>query len=235
MNIQQKINGINKDDLAADLNRTGYALVKGLLTAEECDRLIGDYKTESLYRKTVIMERHQYGLGEYKYFDYPLPDVIQQLRESIYPLLAPVANNWMKVLNIEKQFPEQHKELIEHCHKAGQVKPTPLILQYGQSGYNALHQDLYGDVFFPMQAVVLLSEAGSDFTGGEFVLVEQRPRAQSKAMVVNFAKGDLLVFTTNFRPVQGSRGYHRVNMRHGVSEVTSGSRYTLGVIFHDAK
>lgn len=235
INIEQRISNIDTHKLAADLNSTGYVLVKNLLTDEECAGLTGNYSDAALYRKTVIMERHQYGLGEYKYFNYPLPDLVQQMREGIYPLLAPVANNWMKMLGIEKQFPEQHKDLIEYCHEAGQVKPTPLILKYGQSGYNALHQDLYGDVFFPMQAVVLLSEAGTDFTGGEFVLVEQRPRAQSKAMVVNFTKGDLLVFTTNFRPVQGTRGYHKVNMRHGVSEVTSGSRYTLGVIFHDAK
>ncbi|RYY32677.1 MAG: prolyl 4-hydroxylase subunit alpha [Sphingobacteriaceae bacterium] len=229
------LNNIDSHKITEDLNRTGYASIKGLLSAGDCDKLVSAYADETQYRKTVIMERHQYGLGEYKYFNYPLPPIVQQLREGIYPLLAPVANNWMKVLHIDKQFPATHKELLDYCHAEGQVKPTPLILQYKQSGYNALHQDLYGDIFFPMQAVVFLSEVGKDHTGGEFVLVEQRPRAQSKAIVLNGTKGDVLIFTTNFRPVQGSRGYHRVNMRHGVSEVTSGSRFTLGVIFHDAK
>jgi hypothetical protein len=235
MDIQQRINHIDAVKLADDLNRTGYAIIPKVLTEKECDILTSEYSNASLYRKTVIMERHQYGLGEYKYFNYPLPDAIQQLRTGIYPLLAPVANNWMRVLNIDKTFPDTHAGLLEYCHEQGQHKPTPLILKYGKSGYNALHQDLYGEVFFPMQAVVFLSEAGEDHQGGEFVLVEQRPRAQSRAIVLKPGKGDVLVFTTNFRPVQGSRGYHRVNMRHGVSEVTEGQRYTLGIIFHDAK
>ncbi|RCH56634.1 prolyl 4-hydroxylase subunit alpha [Mucilaginibacter hurinus] len=235
MSINKAINSIDNDRLTDDLNRTGYAIIPNILTEKECDILVSEYNHSELYRKTVVMERHQYGLGEYKYFTYPLPDVVQQLRTGIYPLLAPVANNWMKVLNIDKEFPAAHKELVDYCHAEGQLKPTPLILQYGRSGYNALHQDLYGDVFFPMQAVIILSEPGKDFEGGEFVLVEQRPRAQSRAIVLKPNKGDLLVFTTNFRPVRGSRGYHKVNMRHGVSEITDGRRYTLGVIFHDAK
>ncbi|RYD91462.1 MAG: prolyl 4-hydroxylase subunit alpha [Sphingobacteriales bacterium] len=233
--MSDRINTINSDKLTDDLNRLGYAIISDVLTEKECDILISEYNNAALYRKTVVMERHQYGLGEYKYFNYPLPPVIEQLRTGVYPLLSPVANNWMKVLNIDKQFPETHEQLLAYCHAEGQLKPTPLILQYGKSGYNALHQDLYGNVFFPMQAVVFLSEGGEDYEGGEFVLVEQRPRAQSKAIVLKPGKGDLLVFTTNFRPVQGSRGYHRMNMRHGVSEVTKGERYTLGVIFHDAK
>ncbi|RYE19047.1 MAG: prolyl 4-hydroxylase subunit alpha [Sphingobacteriales bacterium] len=232
INIQQEINPIKTAD---DLNRTGYSIAKNVLTEKECDILVSQYTDAALYRKTVIMERHQYGLGEYKYFNYPLPPVVKQLRESIYSLLAPVANNWMEVLNIDKLFPENHVELLEYCHAQGQIKPTPLILKYGKSGYNALHQDLYGDVFFPMQAVLFLSEPGADYEGGEFVLLEQRPRVQSRAIVLKPGKGDLLMFTTNFRPVQGSRGYHRVNMRHGVSEVTEGQRYTLGIIFHDAQ
>ncbi|RYE17279.1 MAG: prolyl 4-hydroxylase subunit alpha [Sphingobacteriales bacterium] len=235
MSISESIKNIDSNKLTEDLNRTGYAIVNNILTEKECDILVSEYNNAALYRKTVIMERHQYGLGEYKYFTYPLPDAVEQLRTQMYPLLAPIANNWMKALNIDKQFPATHSELLHHCQAEGQLKPTPLILQYGKSGYNALHQDLYGDVFFPMQAVVFLSGPGQDYEGGEFVLVEQRPRAQSRAIVLKPGKGDLLVFTTNFRPVQGSRGCHRVNMQHGVSEVTEGQRYTLGVIFHDAK
>lgn len=231
----QTIDNIDPAKVADDMNRAGYSIARNILTEKECDILISQYTEASLYRKTVIMERHQYGLGEYRYFNYPLPPVVQQLREDIYPLLAPVANHWMQVLGIDRQFPATHNELLEYCHAHGQLKPTPLILKYAKSGYNALHQDLYGDIFFPMQVVLFLSEPGTDHEGGEFVLVEQRPRAQSRAIVLNPGKGDLLVFTTNFRPVQGSRGYHKVNMRHGVSEITEGQRYTLGIIFHDAQ
>ena len=181
------------------------------------------------------MERHNFGLGEYKYFNYPLPGIVQELRENIYPNLAPIANNWMRVLNIDQNYPSSLEELMAQCHAQGQTRPTPLILKYEQAGYNALHQDLYGDLFFPMQAVLFLNEPDTDYEGGEFVLVgEQRPRAQSKAIVLKPGKGDLLMFTTNFRPVKGTKGYYRVNMRHGVSEITAGSRYTLGIIFHDA-
>ena len=180
------------------------------------------------------MEHHKYGLGEYKYFQYPLPRIVQDLREAIYPHLAPVANNWMNVLNIEKQFPAGLDGLLEHCYANGQNRPTPLILKYAKGGYNALHQDLYGDIYFPMQAVLFLSKPGEDYTGGEFVLIEQTPRAQSKAIVLKPVQGDMLLFTTNFRPAKGAKGYHRVNMKHGVSELTVGNRYTLGIIFHDA-
>jgi len=173
-------------------------------------------------------------MGEYKYYQYPLPNIVQSLRESIYPQLAPIANNWMSVLNIDKQFPLRLNELLELCHAQGQQRPTPLILKYGKGGYNTLHQDLYGEVYFPMQLVLFLNEPNDDYNGDEFVLIEQRPRAQSKAIVLQPAKGDMLIFTTNFRPVQGSKGYYRVNMKHGVSEVTAGARHTLGIIFHDA-
>lgn len=173
--------------------------------------------------------------AEYKYFQYPLPALVQQLRETVYPRLAPVANQWMKALGIPSRYPLTHAALLEECKAAGQYKPTALILQYGQGGHNTLHQDLYGDVFFPFQLVLFLSQPGHDHDGGEFVLVEQRPRAQSKAMVLRPGRGDMLIFTTNFRPVKGSKGYYRVNMKHGVSEVTNGYRYTLWVIFHDAQ
>ena len=235
MNLQQRIDNIDSEKLSAGLNNQGFALVPQLLTPAECAQLTQDYPAGNLYRKTVVMERHQYGLGEYKYFTYPLPAVVQQLRRGIYPLLAPVANGWMSMLNLPHSFPDTLDELLSYCHTEGQLKPTPLILQYGASGYNALHQDLYGKVFFPMQAVIMLSRAGTDYTGGEFILVEQRPRAQSVARALSPAQGDMLVFTTNYRPVPGARGYRRVNMRHGVSEITGGNRYSLGLIFHDAQ
>jgi hypothetical protein len=225
---------VNWQRMADSLNQKGYALVPGILMSDECAELIANYADASLFRKTVDMDRHSFGSGEYKYFNYPLPAIIRQLRENIYPALATVANGWMTALKIETQFPGDLNGLLERCHSQGQVKPTPLILKYGAGGYNALHQDLYGDLFFPMQAVLLLSEPGEDYTGGEFVLVEQRPRVQSKAIVINPRKGDLLVFTTNFRPVKGNNGYYRVNMKHGVSELATGNRYALGVIFHDA-
>ena len=234
MNLQEKITQLNWDELIASMNEKGFASASNILTAEECDGLINQYHNDLLYRKTIVMERYQYGLGEYKYFQYPLPPLVQNLREMVYAQLAPIANNWMQVLNIDKKFPDNLAGLLELCHLNGQQRPTPLILQYGKGGYNALHQDLYGDVYFPMQAVIFLNEPGEDYEGGEFVLVEQKPRAQSKAIVLKPRKGDMLVFTTNFRPVKGAKGYYRVNMKHGVSEITNGKRYTLGIIFHDA-
>ncbi|HEY4327876.1 MAG TPA: 2OG-Fe(II) oxygenase [Mucilaginibacter sp.] len=234
MEIQQRIDLLNWDGITADMNEKGYACISKILTGEECDQFISQYKNESLYRKTINMERYRFGLGEYKYYQYPLPNLIQQLRENIYPQLAPIANNWMRVLNIDQHFPDSLGQLLEHCHEKNQTRPTPLVLQYGKGGYNTLHQDLYGEVYFPMQAVLFLNEPGEDYEGGEFVLIEQRPRAQSKAIVLKPSKGDMLLFTTNFRPVKGTKGYYRVNMKHGVSELTEGRRYTLGVIFHDA-
>lgn len=234
MELQQRIAQADWSATAESLNNKGYATVPNILSADECDLLVAEYGEDSLYRKTIQMEKHGYGLGQYKYYNYPLPSVVQQLREGIYPNIAPVANNWMKALGIEKSFPGSLNELTVLCHQQGQNRPTPLILKYGVGGYNALHQDLYGEVFFPIQAVVCLNQPGRDFEGGEFVLVEQRPRMQSKAIVLNPGKGDMLIFTTNYRPAQGAKGYHRVNMRHGVSELRSGERHTLGVIFHDA-
>jgi len=232
--MQERIGLLDWDSISEEMNQKGCAGASGVLTEEECDELIGQYNNETLFRKTVNMERYRFGLGEYKYYRYPLPVIVQQLRETVYPKLAPIANNWMRVLNINKQFPESLEQLLEHCHIHHQNRPTPLILQYGEGGYNALHQDLYGDVYFPMQLVLFLNEPGKDYQGGEFVLIEQRPRAQSKAIVLKPRKGDMLVFTTNFRPVKGSKGYYRVNMKHGVSEITDGNRHTLGIIFHDA-
>ena len=180
------------------------------------------------------MERHRFGLGEYKYFDYPLPDIIQTIRENIYPQLVPIANQWMEMLKIDKQFPDTFQELQAECHSNQQSKPTALLLKYGKGGFNTLHQDLYGEVYFPIQTAFLLNEPDIDFTGGEFVLTQQVPRAQSKAIILTPGIGDMIIFTTNFRPAKGKKGYYRINMKHGVSEVHSGERHTAGVIFHDA-
>jgi hypothetical protein len=234
MDLQQRIVQTDWAEATESLNDKGFASIPKMLSADECNALIANYGDDTRYRKTIQMENHGYGMGQYKYYSYPLPATVQQLRELVYPNIAPVANNWMKALGIEKTFPGALNELTEQCHQHGQNRPTPLILKYGKGGYNAMHQDLYGEIFFPMQLVVCLNEPGTDFEGGEFVLVEQRPRMQSKAMVLNPGKGDMLIFTTNFRPVRGTKGYYRVNMRHGVSELSSGGRHTLGVIFHDA-
>jgi len=232
--MKETINQLDWNAISSQLNEHGYALIKQVITVDECDQLAKRYDQKELYRKTINMERYRFGLGEYKYFNYPLPVIIEQIRQSVYPHLASVANTWMRVLNIDKHFPETHGELLDQCHAHQQTRPTPLILRYDKGGYNTLHQDLYGDIYFPMQLVLFLDEPGKDYEGGEFVLIEQRPRAQSKAIVLKPGKGDMLIFTTNFRPVKGSKGYYRVNMKHGVSEVTSGRRHTLGIIFHDA-
>jgi hypothetical protein len=234
MDLQQRINKVNWADVTESMHAKGYAQIPNILSAGECDALISQYGEQGIYRKTIVMEHHGYGLGQYKYYSYPLPGVVQALRESVYPHIAPIANKWMEVLNIDKQFPGSLYELTDLCHQHNQLRPTPLILKYNKGGYNAMHQDLYGEVYFPMQLVVCLNQPGKDYEGGEFVLVEQRPRMQSKAIVLNLYKGDMLLFTTNFRPVMGSKGYYRVNMKHGVSEVTNGERHTLGIIFHDA-
>jgi len=232
-NIQEKISSIDWQTITQEMHEKGYASGKKLLTDADCKTLINNYDNADSYRKTVIMERYRFGLGEYKYFSYPLPGLIQTLREEVYPRLAPVANTWMKVLHIEKQFPEKFAELQKLCHDNNQTKPTALILKYAKGGHNTLHQDLYGDIFFPIQLVLFLNEPDKDYTGGEFVLTQQTPRAQSKAIVLKPGKGDMLMFTTNFKPVKGSKGYYRVNMKHGVSEIHEGERHTLGIIFHD--
>ena len=232
--IASIVSAIDWDAVKRDMDSQGYAQVANVLPAEICEEFIRNYDQPSAYRKTVTMERHRFGLGEYKYFNYPLPDVVQTVRETVYPKLVPIANNWMDQLGIERHFPETFEELREECFENGQTKPTPLILKYGNGGFNTLHQDLYGEVYFPIQLAFFLNEPGKDYTGGEFVLTEQIPRAQSKAIVLTPNKGDMIIFTTNFRPVKGSRGFYREAMRHGVSEIRSGERHTLGVIFHDA-
>lgn len=232
--INQKTESFDYSKIADEMHEKGFAVIPKLLTSEQCNELINEYTNPAIYRKTVVMERYRFGLGEYKYFAYPLPDLIQRIRESIYPKLVPIANTWMKVLNIDTVFPETHQELLKQCHQHNQTKATVLILKYGKGGHNTLHQDLYGDVYFPIQTVLFLNESDSDYTGGEFVLTQQTPRAQSKAIVLKPGKGDMLIFTTNFRPVKGAKGYYRVNMKHGVSEIHSGERHTLGIIFHDA-
>lgn len=232
--VQLQVESIDWTLVHDSLHQKGYASVSGFLSTTECEEFVQLYRETDGYRKTVVMERYRFGLGEYKYFDYPLPEKIQMLRASLYPHLVPVANLWMKALKIDKTFPATHQELLEQCKEKGQLKPTPLILKYGKGGVNTLHQDLYGDVYFPIQALLILSNPEVDFSGGEFVMTQQTPRAQSKAIVLKPKQGDLLFFTTNFRPVKGQKGYYRVNMRHGVSEVTHGNRYALGMIFHDA-
>ncbi len=233
--IDQRMVNTDWDSATTALNDTGYALLPSLVDKKECRHLIDSYTVPELYRKTVTMERYRFGRGEYKYFNYPLPNLVQNIRTSLYPHLAMVANSWMAALSIDVQYPLTHNALLEQCKAASQSKATPLILKYGKGGYNTLHQDLYGEVYFPMQAVLFLNSPGEDYTGGEFVLIQQTPRAQSKAIVLQPKEGDLLIFTTNFRPVKGSRGYYRAPMKHGVSEVHSGTRQTLGIIFHDAE
>lgn len=226
--------GLDWQKIASDMHEKGYTHVARVLPDVACDGLIADYDKASIYRKTVVMERHRFGLGEYKYFDYPLPSIVETAQNELYPHLAPIANDWMTSLKIEKRFPLTFAELRDLCHKNGQSKPTPLILKYGVGGFNTLHQDLYGEVYFPIQLAIFLNEPDLDYTGGEFVLTQQTPRAQSKAIVLRPKKGDMIIFTTNFRPVRGANGFYRANMRHGVSEVTRGYRHTLGIIFHDA-
>lgn len=233
-NIKERLENIHWEGVLADLDRKGFAIVPELLHSKECKELVEMYHLPRAYRKTVIMERYRFGSGEYKYFSYPLPELIQTLRENIYPKIVPVANLWMEILNQEKKFPDSFDELQELCRRSNQTDPTALILKYGKGGYNTLHQDLYGEVYFPIQLVFFLNETDEDYTGGEFVLTQQTPRAQSKAIVLKPKTRDMLLFTTNFRPVKGRKGYYRAMMKHGVSEVHEGERHTLGIIFHDA-
>jgi uncharacterized protein len=217
------------------LDGHGWATIEKVLSAAECRAIAGRYDDASGFRSRVIMAQHGFGRGEYKYFSYPLPDIIAELRTALYPRLAPIANRWNESMGIEVRYPKEHARFIERCHQAGQTRPTPLLLQYGPGDFNALHQDLYGEHVFPLQVAFLLSQPDEDFTGGEFVLTEQRPRMQSRAAVVPLRRGDGVIFAVHNRPVQGTRGTYRVNLRHGVSEVRSGQRHTVGVIFHDAK
>lgn len=219
-----------------DLHSQGYAVLPQLLGAPECAALAALYRQAGapVFRSRVLMQRHGFGLGEYQYFDYPLPGGVAALREALYPRLRPIANQWNAAMGLDVRYPDRHADFLARCHAAGQDRPTPLLLQYATGDYNCLHQDLYGEHVFPLQVAVLLSEPGRDFTGGEFVLTEQRPRMQSRAEVVPLRQGDAVAFAVHRRPVQGTRGTYRVNLRHGVSRVRSGQRHTLGIIFHDA-
>ena len=233
--VAQCVERLDWSALGADLDRHGCAVTGPLLSAGECAALAESYPLDNLFRSRVIMARHGFGRGEYKYFAYPLPDPIQTLRTALYPFLAEIANRWNEAMGVAVRFPAAHRAFLDRCHKAGQPKPTPLLLQYGPGDYNCLHQDLYGEHVFPLQVTVLLSEPGADFSGGEFVLTEQRPRMQSRAEVVPLRQGEAVIFPVHHRPVQGTRGVYRVNMRHGVSRIRDGKRHTLGMIFHDAK
>lgn len=234
INHMKNLADMNWNSIYESLDAKGYALIPGILSPSECDRLRLFYDDVNLFRSTINMQRYRFGRGEYKYFSYPLPPVIQFLREAFYTPLARMANRWMEQLATDTKFPENHDQMIQVCHAMNQRRPTPLILRYETGGFNTLHQDLYGEVYFPFQILFALSQHGRDHEGGEFVLTEQMPRAQSRAEVIRPNQGDAVIFTTNFRPVKGTRGYYRARVKHGVSEIKSGFRYVLGVIFHDA-
>jgi uncharacterized protein len=233
--ISNRITSYDWRLVTQDLDAGGNAVLERLISSAECQELAALYPDETNFRSRVVMARHGFGKGEYQYFAYPLPDLVAGLRTTLYPRLVPLANRWNELMGIDVRYPLRHAEFIARCHAAGQRKPTPLLLQYGPGDYNCLHQDVYGEHVFPLQVAILLSEPGQGFTGGEFVMTEQRPRMQSRAEVVPLHQGDAVVFTVRQRPVQGSRGAYRVNLRHGVSRIRSGQRHTLGIIFHDGE
>ncbi len=233
--VARRVERLVTMQVAAALDAQGWAVVAGLLSSGECDAIAALYAHDDVFRSRVVMARHGFGRGEYRYFGHPLPDPVAALRGALYPRLAPIANAWSEALGSAVRYPPEHEEFLARCHDAGQRRPTPLLLHYEAGDYNCLHQDLYGEHVFPIQVAILLSEPGRDFAGGEFVLTEQRPRMQSRAHVVPLANGDAVAFAVHHRPVRGSRGFYRVNVRHGVSELRSGSRRTLGIIFHDAR
>jgi hypothetical protein len=233
MSINQRIARLDWQRIAAELEHKGWAMTGPVLTAAERLTLIAGYGDDSQFRSTVVMARHGYGRGEYRYFAYPLPSLVSELRQALYQRLLPVANGWRAALGQGAPFPESYADFLKGCHAAGQKRPTPLVLRYGPGDYNCLHQDLYGEWVFPLQAAFLLTDP-SEFEGGEFVLTEQRPRMQSRVQVVPLEAGEAVIFAVNHRPVEGTRGIYRVAMRHGVSELRSGSRHTLGIIMHDA-
>jgi hypothetical protein len=232
--LTARISALPWERLAADLDAYGAAMIPGLLSPDDCAAVAGWYDDDAQFRSRVVMARHGFGRGEYRYFAYPLPDLVGELRGAFYPPLADIANRWNATLGEAQPFPADHAQFLARCHAAGQTRPTPLLLRYGPGDYNCLHQDLYGEHVFPLQVAVLLSEPGRDFEGGEFVLTEQRPRMQSRAEVVPLRQGDAAIFPVHHRPVAGGRGPYRVNLRHGVSRLRAGARHTLGVIFHDA-
>ncbi len=229
-----RVNALDWQQIGKDLDEQGSALLPAVLSAQECQALAALYPNETIFRSRVVMGRHGFGRGEYKYFSYPLPNLIQDLRTALYTRLAPVANRWNAAMGIEVRYPENHQDFLGRCHDAGQQRPTPLLLQYSEGDFNCLHQDLYGEHVFPIQVAILLSEPQRDFTGGEFVLTEQRPRMQSRPEVVPLRQGDAVAFAVHHRPVRGTRGTYRVSLRHGVSRLRSGQRHTVGIIFHDA-
>jgi len=233
--IIDRIEAVDWRQIGAELDTHGCAVIEKLLTQQQCADIAALYPDDTHFRSRVVMGRHGFGRGEYKYFSYPLPDIIAELRPALYAPLSGIANRWNAAMGIDISYPDSHEAFLKRCHAAGQTRPTPLLLQYGAGDYNCLHQDLYGAHVFPLQVAILLSEPSRDFTGGEFVLTEQRPRMQSRAEVVPLRQGDAVVFAVHHRPVQGTRGFYRVTMRHGVSRIRSGSRFTAGVIFHDAK
>ncbi|AZG16013.1 2OG-Fe(II) oxygenase [Cupriavidus pauculus] len=232
--LRQRIDALDWPAIAHQLDAFGCAAIPALVPHGVCDRLVDLYRDDTRFRARIDMRRHGFGQGEYKYFAYPLPDVVETLRTGLFPQLVPIANRWNAAMGIDARYPAAHADFLARCHRAGQPRPTPLLLQYTAGDYNCLHQDLYGEHVFPLQVAVLLSAPGQDFTGGEFVMTEQRPRMQSRAEVVSLRKGDAVVFAVSQRPVQGTRGVYRVNLRHGVSRLHTGHRHTLGIIFHDA-
>jgi hypothetical protein len=234
-NVPGRVDALDWSRHTSELDNHGYSIVRSLLAPEESEAIAALYAQDKSFRSRVVMARHGYGRGEYRYFAYPLPAVVAALRFALYPPLAEVANRWNEAMGIDVRFPPDHAAFLDRCHKAGQTKPTPLVLQYGPDDFNCLHQDVYGDLVFPLQVAILLKEPDRDFTGGEFVLTEQRPRMQSRVEVVPLRRGDGVIFPVRHRPVKGTRGFYRVNVRHGVSRVRSGNRCTLGIIFHDAK
>jgi hypothetical protein len=233
--LAQRVAALDWTAISESLDAAGHATTGPLLSAADCAALAGLYADDAIFRSRVVMARHGFGRGEYKYFAYPLPATIAALRTALYPPLAAIANRWNAAMGIDVRYPASHVEYLARCHRAGQAKPTPLLLQYEAGDYNCLHQDIYGEHVFPLQATILLSRPGVDFTGGEFMLTEQRPRMQSRGEVVTLAQGEAVIFPVHHRPVRGTRGLYRVNMRHGVSRVRSGHRHTIGIIFHDAK
>jgi hypothetical protein len=233
--IEKRIASIDWQQTSQDVDAEGHAIIRRVLSREESEATSELFQHDEFFRSRVVMERHRFGRGEYKYFKYPLPDIVVSLRTTVYPHLVPIANRWNEALRIDARYPTVHADYLRRCHQAGQHKPTPLLLQYETGDYNCLHQDLYGEHVFPLQLAILLSEPERDFTGGEFVLTEQRPRMQSRPIVVPLRQGDGVVFAVNHRPVQGAKSVYRVNLRHGVSRIRSGHRHTLGIIFHDAR
>jgi hypothetical protein len=223
------------EEVSKDLDADGNAIIQSILSPAECEEIRALYQQREIFRSNIVMERHGFGRGEYSYFSYPLPDLIAALRTSLYPHLVPIANRWNEAMRLDVRYPATHPDFIQRCHLAGQTEPTPLLLKYGPGDYNCLHQDLYGEHVFPLQIAILLSAPEKDFTGGEFVMTEQRPRMQSRPIVVPLQKGDGVVFAVHDRPVQGKKSVYRVKLRHGVSRLRSGTRHTLGIIFHDAR